>query len=48
MIHVMTKVGLARGVPVVDSRTGGWEGHTFPTALYVDLCGEATGQVETT
>ena len=26
----------------------GLEGHTFPTALCVDLCGEATGQVETT
>ena len=25
MIHVMTKVGLARGVPAVDSRIGGWK-----------------------
>ena len=26
----------------------GLKGHTFPTALCVDLCGGATGQVETT
>ena len=47
MIHVMTKGGSARGVPAVDSRIGGLEGHTFPTVLCVDLCGEAIGQVET-
>ena len=26
----------------------GLKGHTFPTALCVDLCGGVTGQVETT
>ena len=44
---MVTKVGLARGVPASDSRIGA-ERTFVLTALCVDLCGGATGQVETT
>ena len=47
MIHVVTKVGSARRVPASDSNMGA-ERTFVPTALCVDLCGGATGQVETT
>ena len=48
MIHMVTKDRSARRVPASDSWIGGLKEHTFPTALCVDLCGEATWQVETT
>ena len=47
MIHVVTKVGPARGAPASDSRELEAERTFVPTALWVDLCGGATGQVET-
>ena len=46
MILVVTKVGSARGVPASDSRFG-TERTFVRTALWVNLCGGATGQVET-
>ena len=44
---MVTKVGSARGVPRVIHRLGA-ERTFVPMALCVDLCGGATGQVETT
>ena len=46
-IQMVTKVGSDHRVPASDSRIGA-ERTFVPTALCVDLCGGATGQVETT